>query len=240
MEKTYTFEQIVFALRKEYLEVQKQLNELKKFIDTARTQDASFCLFTDMIILYLKKRKTLLDKIKELFGIAPLDGVWYDVTTDLESIYYFINRDVCSIYNPDELRKQINAILGSDFFKNIAIPDDVLAFSAENKNAFLLLKPGNLELNICGVNQNGEKEISYFWYSPESDTFLLSDKIKNSTDDEIYQLFSLGFSHNYFNDYHHRFLTGYDGKEIEIEGISDSLEIIEEPKKIVLRPMKVK
>ena len=69
---------------------------------------------------------------------------------------------------------------------------------------------------------------------------MLSDKIKNSTVDEIHQLFSLGFSHNYFNDYHHRFLASYEEKEIEIEGLSDSLEIIEEPKKIVLRPTKVK
>ena len=62
------------------------------------------------------------------------------------------------------------------------------------------------------------------------------------TPDDIFKLLNLSLDGNYLNDYHRRVLNNYEEKEIDIDDSFNSneakLEIIEEPKKLILKPKK--
>ena len=70
------------------------------------------------------------------------------------------------------------------------------------------------------------------------------NKEKNITFDDIFKLLSLSINRNYLNNYHHKILDNYEEKEIDID-IDDNfnsnvakLKIIEEPKRLILKPKK--
>ena len=70
----------------------------------------------------------------------------------------------------------------------------------------------------------------------------MKNEEKIITPDDIYKLLNLSLDEKYLNDYHRRILDNYEEKEIDIEDNFNSnkakLEIIEEPKKLILKPMK--
>lgn len=244
MNRIYTFEQIVFALRKEYLETEKQLNQLKKYVEiTGKIDDVNFRLTdTRKMRLFLTKKQTFLDKIKKELGLYIYGAYNHDVTTDMFTSYYIGKKEVCSISNVEELRKNIKDIIESDFSQNIVINNKTSIPCNENNNTSLLITPLGMGLsNYCDDDSN--ERFSCFLYDSSEDAFTLINKEKNITLDEIYKLFSLSFASCYFNDYHYKLLDNYQEKELDIEDKFDNkyskLEIIEEPKKLILRPKKM-
>lgn len=241
MKRMYTFEQIVFALRKEYLEVENQLNEMKKHTTiTGKIVDASFNLIEPgKISLSLIEKQTILNQIKKHLGlyIFGSDTYNFDVTKDILPSYSIGSKDTCYISNLKELRKRIDDIIQSDFGQNIIINKNIIIPSNEDKNNSLFIAAPGIELMI-------ESGYPYIYYNPSEDVFVIIKKDKIISLSEIYNLFNLNFDGDYLNNYLCKSIDNYEEKELIIEDNFDSqkakLQIIEEPKKLILKPKQLK
>ena len=238
----YTFEQIIFGLRKEYLEVEKQLAELKQYVDvSSKVDDYYFHIagYPSKLFLYLNKRKNLLEKIEMSLGQYMFGSTHFDVTNGVDTSYYSRKKAICTINNKEELDKKIEAFIHSDFFMQIVANNYVSIPCNENKVNTLLIGPGYMEL-INGINCY----YPHLEYLPRQDVLEIANEEKIITSDDIFKLLNLSLNGNYLNDYHYKVLNNYEKKEIEIEDSFDSnraeLEIIDEPKKLILRPRKTR
>ena len=240
MENTYTFKYIIFGLRKEYLEIEKQLLELKKYVDVSSKVDGfNFYIAGDpcKLFLYLHKEKNILEQFELMLGTYLHGKTNYKVTSGIEKKYYYKRREICSISNQDELNKQIKQIVQTDFFKNIVANNYLSIPCIENRFNTLHISTGYIGL-INGDNG----EYPHLDYYPRKDKLVMKNEEKIITPDDIYKLLNLSLDGIYLNDYHRKILDNYEEKEIDIEDNFNSnkakLEIIEEPKKLILRPKK--
>jgi len=239
MGNTYTLKQILFALRKEYIEVEKQLKELEKYVTiTGKIDDVSFHIHDfnvpKTIDMYLRKRQTLLDRIRETIGLTGIytRGVaFWMLPEELDAACYWKGKQVCSITDSDGFAKSINDIIESDFVKNIFLniprDDDKLSLNITARGTSLFEKGTNfcpISYNSTGNNINIKRQQSVM------------------TPSYIHDLFNIEFGCENFNDYYKRIIDNYEEKEIDIVDTFDSnysqLEIIEQPKKLVLKPKK--
>ena len=239
MENVYTLKQILFALRKEYIEVEKKLKELEKYINiTGDIDDISFYIHDfnvpKTIDIYLRKKQTILDKIRETIGLSGIytRGVaFWMVPSEIEQACYWKRKKVCSVTDLDGFTKDIKNIIDSDFVKNT-----ILDVMCENNH---------LELNITawGIGlYDKEQFFSTINYSSKDNVLSVERKKDIITPDYIYNLFNIEFGCERFNDYYKGIIDNYEEKEIDIVDTFDSnysqLEIIEQPKKLVLKPKK--
>lgn len=237
MNSTYSLKQILFALREEYLEVEKRLKELEKYVNiTGNIDDISFYIHDfnvqKTIDMYLRKKQTLVDKIREVLGLNGIytRGVaFWMVPNELEAACYWKRKKVCSITDLDNFTKSINDIIESDFVKNIRL--------------YTPIKKGNfvLDTNAFGVSllERGIN-LSRLDYNPKEDIINIEREQRIVTPSYVKDLFNIKFDSESFSDYHKGILDNYEEKEIIIADDFDSdsleLEIIAEPKKLILIP----
>lgn len=240
MDKTYTFSQIVFGLRKEYVDIEKQLMELKKDIEVgSKVEDFNFHIagYPCKMFLYLHKKKNLLEKIEMLLGLYLHDVTEYDVNDGIKKNYYYKKKEICSISNQEELNEKIEQIIQTDFFKNIVANDHISIPCVDNESKSVLITS-----NCMRVFNEINRVYPNLYYHPGEDVLVMMNEEKIITPDDIFKLLDLSLDGNYLNDYHRRILNTYEEKEIDIEDSFNSrkakLEIIEEPKKLILRPKK--
>ena len=236
----YTFEQIIFGLRKEYLEVEKQLAELKQYIDVSnKVDDYYFHIagYPSKLFLYLNKKKNLLEKIELSLNQYILGVTNFDVTKGVNDNYYSRKKVICTINNKEELNKKIAEFIHTDFFMQIAANNYVSIPCNENKTNTILIGPGHI-----GLINRIDGDYPHLDYYPRKDALIIMNKEKNITPEDILNILNLSLDRNYLNYYHHRVLDNYEEKEIDIEDSFTSnkveLEIIDEPKKLILRPKK--
>ena len=239
MYNTYKLRQILFALRKEYIEVERKLRELEKYVNVIDDiDDISFKIhdFNDSknIDMYLTKKQTIIDKIREVIGLPGIytRGVaFWMVPEEIDAAYYWKKDKVCSITDLDDFSKSINEILESDFVKNVK------ANITSKKEDFLLKN------NAGGINLV-KKENNFVPVSYSSDDRCINIKRNESriTSNYINALFNIEFKKDNFNDYYRDIIDGYEDKEIKVINDFSSnyadIEVIEEPKKLILRPKK--
>ena len=240
MDNSYTFKKIIFGLRKEYIEIEKQLIELKKYVDvSSKVESFNFHIAGDpcKLFLYLHKKKNLLEKIEMLLGTYLHGTTNYKVTNGIKKKYYYKKREICSINDQDELNRQIKQIVQTDFFENIVANNYVSIPCRENNINTLHITP-----NHIGLMNGFNAEYPHLDYYPHKDKLVMKNEEKIITPDDIYKLLNLSLDGIYLNDYHRKILDNYEEKEIDIEDSFNSnkakLEIIEEPKKLILRPKK--
>ena len=239
MTNTYSLKQILFALRKEYIEVEKKLKELEKYVNiTGEIDDISFHIHDfnvpKTIDMYLRKKQTILDRIRETLGLTGIytRGVaFWMVPSEIEQACYWKRKKVCSITDLDGFTKDIKEIVESDFVKNTIL--DVIC---ENNNF-------DLNINARGISLYDKEEcFSTIDYYSKDNVLSVESKKDIITPDYIYNLFNIEFGRERFNDYYKGIIDNYEEKEIDIIDTFDSnhskLEIIEEPKKLILRPKK--
>ena len=239
MNKTYRVEEIIFALRKEYLEIERQLEELKKYItikDNVESLKFHYVSNPCRIILLLKEKKRLIDKIMIKLGYYIYGKYNFDVTSDIENVYYIRKKGACVISNPQELKKQINSIMQADFNQNIIANNNKSIPCNENEY-------NTIFIDTYGIKINGTYG-GYPWFNYNSyrDEILIEDRYDIITEEDIYSILNLTIDSSYLNDYHRNIIDNYERKEIEIDIIPEDkrakFKIIEEPKKLILRPQK--
>lgn len=237
MNKTYTTKQILFALRKEYIEVEKKLKELQKYVNiTGKIDDISFHIHDfnvpKTIDMYLRKKQTILDRIRETLGLTGIytRGVaFWMVPSEIEQACYWKRKKVCSITDLDGFTKDIKDIVESDFVKNT-----ILDVVCENNNF-------TLNINARGTSLYDKEEyFSTIDYHSKDDILSVERKKGIITPNYIYDLFNTELGREKFNDYYKGIIDNYEEKEINIidnfESNYSQLEIIEEPKKLILKP----
>lgn len=239
MTNTYSLKQILFALRQEYIEVEKKLKELEKYVNiTGEIDDISFHIHDfnvpKTIDMYLRKKQTILDRIRETLGLTGIytRGVaFWMVPSEIEQACYWKRKKICSITDLDGFTKDIKEIVESDFVKNTIL--DVIC---ENNNF-------DLNINARGISLYDKEEcFSTIDYYSKDNVLSVESKKDIITPDYIYNLFNIEFGRERFNDYYKGIIDNYEEKEIDIIDTLDSnhskLEIIEEPKKLILGPKK--
>lgn len=241
MEKIYTFKQIIFGLRKEYIEVEKQLTELKKFVDvSSKVEGFNFYIAGNPseLFLYLHKKKNLLEKIEMLLGQYTHGTTNYNVTEGINSSYLYEKKEICSINNQDELNKRIEQLVQTDFFKNILANNYTSIPCNENKIITLQITPEHIGL-INGING----DYPHLDYYPREDILVMKNEERTIVPDDIFKLLNLSLDGNYLNSYHRRILDSFEEIDIDIEDSFSSnkarLEIVEKPKKLILKPKKI-
>lgn len=239
MNRKYTLKHILFALREEYLELEKQLKELENYvIINGDIDDISFRVhdfnFPKTIDIYLKKRQTLLDKIAEIIGFVGIytrGVVFWNVPKEIDAACYWKRTKVCSISDMEEFTKSINDILESDFVKNtyLAIPRGDHKYSLTITSSTTTL-------------HEKRSDFSSISYNSKYNSININRRKNNITPDYIDNIFNITFNRGKFNDYYKSIFDNYEDKEIDIIDSFDSnhsqLEIIEEPKKLILKPKK--
>ena len=241
MNKKYRVEEIIFALRKEYLEVERQLEELKKYVIASNNLEKfNFYLYNYDICrvhLALTERRNWINKMCIRLGIYAWGAVIEDVSEDIEKRYYSDKKRLCTISNPEELKRKIKRIQESDFAKNIIANKPHPIPIIEDKDKSFFIKEKRIDLYTRAPN----KYQTYSYYS-NYDLIIVENEFANITEEDIYSILNLTIDGSYLNDYHRNILDNYEKKEIEIENIPDEkrakFKIIEEPKKLILRPKK--
>lgn len=246
MNKTYTLKHVIFALREEYLKVEKELTELKKYVSVNNKVDEfNFHIAGNPcnLLLHLYKKKNLLEKFGEWLGVYISGYPQCDVTNGIDLDNYYSKKGILLINKKEELNNKIEQIIKSDFFKNITANNHISIPCLENESASLHISSNGTTLF------NRDNTYPWFDYFPHYDVFNVNwskDKKKIITSDDIYKIFSLSLDSKYLNDYHRNVLDNYEEKEIYID-IDDNfrkndvkLEIIEEPKILILKPKKSK
>lgn len=239
MNKTYRVEQVIFALRKEYLEIERQLEELKKYVTINNNVESFKFHFASnpcRIILLLKERKRLIDKIMIKLGYYIYGKYNFDVTSDIENIYYIRKKEACIISNPQKLQKEIMSIVQIGFNQNITANNNKSIPCNENEY-------NTIFIDTYGININGTYGgYPWFNYNSHRDEILIEDRYDIITEEDIYNILNLTIDGSYLNDYHHNIIDNHERKEIEIETLPEDkrvkFKIIEEPKKLILRPQK--
>ena len=239
MDNTYKLKQVLFALRKEYIEVERKLRELEKYVNVMGTvDDISFKIhdFNDSktIDMYLKKKQTIIDKIREAIGLPGIytRGVaFWMVPEEVDAAYYWKKDKVCSVTDLDSFSKDIDKILQSDFVKNVK------ANIMSKKEDFLL------ENNVRGIDLiKKENKFTPVSFSSNEGCIDIKREEYRITPNYINALFNVEFKKDNFNDYYRDIIDGYEDKEIKVINDFSSnyadIEVIEEPKKLILRPKK--
>lgn len=239
MSNSYNFKRVLFALRQEYIEVERKLKELEKYVNiTGEIDDISFHIHDfnvpKTIDMYLRKKQTLLDKIRETLGLTGIytRGVaFWMVPSEIEQACYWKRKKVCSITDLDGFTKSITDIVESDFVKNTIL--DILC---ENDNF-------SLNINARGTSLFEKGEIySAISYNAKENILNIRRRDSIINPNYIEELFNIKIAREYFNDYYKGVIDNYTEKEIDIVDNFNSncskLEIIEEPKKLILRPQR--
>lgn len=240
MENTYNLKQILFALRNEYIEIEKQLKALEGHINiTGDIDDISFHIHDfnkpKTIDMYLKKEQTVLDKIREALGFCGLYTrgiVFWKVPEEVDAAYYWKGKKVCFIDDLAAFSEDINRIIESDFVRNI------------NMNMFDINNQFFIDANVRGVamHKRGTINPPLDYYSKE-DVLTIKFNEKTVTPKYIEDLLSVEFLRDNFSDYYQDIIDNYNEKEISIvddfEADNSKIEIIEEPKKLILKPQKI-
>ena len=240
MSKTYTFKQIIFALRKEYIENEKQLAELKKHINVSdKIEYFNIRMYGNpsKLNFFLERKKNILEKIQIMLNMYIYNKASFNITNGFEKKHYDRLKKVCSIDDQEKFNKKIEEITQSDFFNNIIVNNDI-PFIEKDINGIYISQNGIRLINTIDV------EYPKFKYYPPEDELVMKNEKEIITPDDILKLLSLSIDGKYLNDYHHSILDNYEEKEIDIDDNFNSnkakLEIIEEPKKLILKPKKIK
>lgn len=156
----------------------------------------------------------------------------------MKDTYYFGNKQFCSINNPEELSKRIKEIVKAEFFGNIVANKHSPIPCLENKNNSFLITASNMDIFP------GNDLKPYLSYWSRNDEFEAISTEKIIIPDDINKLLNLSLNSSYLNDYHRNILDNYEEKDLDIYDFAKNgivkLDIIEEPKKLILKPKNIK
>lgn len=188
--------------------------------------------------LVLNKKQNLIEKILVNMGLST--GIYkaYELTDEVKDTYYFGNKQFCSINNPDELSKRIKEIVETEFFGNIVANKHSPIPCLENKNNSFLITASSMDIFP------GNDLKPYLSYWSRNDEFEAISQKKIIIPDDINKLLNLSLNSSYLNDYHRNILDNYEEKDLDIYDFAKKgivkLDIIEEPKKLILKPKNIK
>ena len=240
---SYTFKDILFGLRCEYLKLEQQLSELNKYIlmDDNNIDDMYFHLIHSysgdkvqmLCTIYDKKNKIekILERIGYYIGICPSHKVSF--VDNMDGVYNILDYPfIVDKFRIEEFSQYIYDIFNSEFGKNIKFIHSGIGY---DNLPFLSVHPGYISLYL-----NGYVSLEY---NPHKGDYIHLYGYKNGiADEKIDTILNMNFPKGKFPEYYQYLIESYSSmdKEYDIIGILKhhkkiDLEIIDEPKKMILR-----
>ena len=224
MEK-YTLKQIIFALREVYLENEKQLEELKKYITIKTDQKLDKFDFysyssNNKKVLELELREQQGFIIRFLEQLSDLELYKQPIKTieiahELNGEKKYIKMPISDIYEINDHNRLYNyahRVLDSRFAKNINIPE-------------FIFNDINFECNTTGIrtninSKNGIKPGSII-YNSKKDIITLQPELFDLYYNNVIDLFNSEVPVDNFSDYHREIIEGSQDnhKRLLIDGL---------------------
>lgn len=244
MDNNYTFKQILFGLKDEYLLCQERLNSLKRYINLEdnKLRDVKFHLsyeYNDvdsikiLCSLYEEKSKleSKIEGLKYKLGIVPDHKLSY--INDIDGIYTI--EQYSEIIDEDKIKdfdERVFWILNTDFSKNASF---IHVGNGYPECPFLSISPSNIYMSECGFASVDFNSIKGNYVNLCSYNGIL-------TEDKIRCIFDTRFTKKRFTQYYQDLIDNSSclDKSLEIIGNlgyskKGNFELIEDSKKLVLR-----
>lgn len=250
----YTFKEILFGLRHEYLKVQQELEKLKPYAHVNESLEKkildfyfelSQCRFEkkpEVYCHFVPKQSYLKKKINRIKAFLTGDmPIWYSqVLCDNNNRYYMKQQPfpihVCDYEYCEEFDEMLQKILNSDFAHSIYSKCDTKFLG---KSYHLEIQPSNINLfgtiNVMNMDSSCDYILCY-------DNINISHHSKNLSQDFINEIFNVQFSKEMIPSYHQNIIdnSNVSDKKVRIvDDISDltmvDFSIEEDEKEIVLR-----
>lgn len=244
MDDNYTFKQILFGLKEEYLLCQERLNLLKSYInlEERKLRDVKFHLSYEynndddvkiLCTLYEDKGK-IKNKIEELklrLGIIPNNKVSY--VDKVDGIYTI--KEYPEIIDKDRIQdfdERVFWILNTNFAKNASF---IHIGNGYPGIPFLSVHPSNIDISESGF--------ASAFFSPSKGNYINIYSYNGLlTEEKIKDVFNIEFSRGRFPEYYQDLIENSNcfDKPLEIIGNlgyskKGNFELIEDSKKLVLR-----
>lgn len=213
MRDYYYLWEVLLSLRVEYLNNRKELDELKKYIicDDKRVADFYFWLFkydTELSVwICSKEKKERLSYLKILLGIYIIgleETLLERKNNELKLVRNKYNLNLNPNYI-DELNKQIDKILASDFVQKMPL------YVSDDTKIFQL---SLTKLSLATVN---EFTFDYYCLGKESIHIENFCEEKRITDEFIWDILNTKIPKTCFNEYHHSIIEkNLNQKEISL------------------------
>ncbi|MBQ8234911.1 MAG: hypothetical protein IJZ36_04965 [Bacilli bacterium] len=219
--KYYTFKDILYGLRHEYMINEERLTKLKKCIDIKKEDYDKFSFY--------------LCKINPLINTMLICDTGY-YRKNITYPYYnykiaYNNHDKNSfnINNIDKFNNILNTIITSKFANFIFI--DYIELQG-------YLSTYELNINLTNINlylKEGKYPNTTCIYYPKYDTVSIQNN--KISDELINYIFNIKFPKNIFPKYHKEIIESSNilSKKLEIEDISSTFKLEENEKKLILK-----
>lgn len=248
---TYAFKEVLIGLRKEYLKIYEELNELKKFvtIDNKSIDDIQFFIGESFfkenaelkVDVYFKQSQ-LQRKIIELKKLLRI-YIYPNNTSELvknNNNEYFVLNDNFKIWINDKFKRDFydkaTKILESDFAKHITTFHDI-NHRIEPFNYYLNILSTCLDIDAISESSSGPM----CRYLAKEDKVILFCKSPYTKKDFINNVFNIRIPKDKFTEYHKNVIEKVDNKNVDIEIIGEinkakvnTFSIKENTKKLIL------
>lgn len=243
IKETYTFKEILFGLRNEYLRITSQLNSLQKYLHLKENgfESINFQILKNSdnqeisLMCILIDRQTKLEKLLYRFiknlGIYPDNQI--DYIKELEDDFVFCNyHQLLKVESQKEFTRDIINIYNDEFIQNMQ--NTFYGVGYENV-PYLSLLPHSIyisEANHLAID-----------YDLTKGDYLHINSIHHKISNELIEAsFNMTIPKRRIPEYYQNIIESSETKDNQIDIIGDingfqtvNLKIIEEPKKLILK-----
>ena len=242
----YTYKHLLFAIREEYQSIQKQKEQLKKYVTKSKfINDYRFDLTVNKgknipkLFLEFELREKVLQKcLRSILGGAFNNSKLFDITNG------FSENDKYNVYKREKNYFYINDEQKlNDLIKGLVQSDYIQERLLDKRIGFPLLEHGkkHLEFNWnYGLNFVDDQDPYYdkMEYDIYEDKIYIENYKKNICKEDIMSMLNYKIDISKMNNYYQKLLENGSDKTVVIDSVFNSnqarLSILETPKEYVL------
>ena len=240
----YTVKQILFGLRNEFVENQKALQDLKKYIDMDR-EGIKYNIYYDInlekkyysLVFLVNEERNFIQRL--LLALTSPSEAEYKIDDNSSLVFmddkYPTKSIRPNIENTALLKECANNILKSRFVREMYVPSIV----NEDVKHDLLISPNNIS---TGIFQGSALSPSSIYYRPTRDIIEITSFYDFFFKEDLNKILELEISEDKLNPYMIETINNHDvsKKEVEINGLKQVMDkqnfkIIEDEEKITLQ-----
>ena len=251
----YTYKDILFSLRKEYIKNEEKLKKLREDSVCYNEKIKDFYFSVNKWSEDIKPEIVCEIERKQNFIKQCIEKLIFNLTGSYPNTYfkllknnndeYFLNDNSIHVRpkknKKSEFHNNINDILTSDF-ANLMYSTPIVANSTQSTCEYFYLSPSMISLTLSDIS-SGEYELSYLNYISHDDSIRISTYDHKLNEKFLYYMFELKFKKEDLSPYLQNILESSDtfDKQIicpdrlEQTTYQTKFKIEEDGKKLILR-----
>lgn len=239
--KDYNYKQALFALKDEYIRLEKEMQKLNNYINYGE-----ICV-PDKKLIYLNHLDELHLQISYIRDIERRDFVDINLLEEIEKKYLYSDKTLFEITDMDKFKEQINVVMNDKFRKELLRK----RFKLDYRGHSLAVSNNSLGQFSCYLTNSGsfyDSRHTVYIY-PTNNEFKVEAINERFTVDDFYELMNTPISKPYLcnlPDYYIGLLDKYEDKDIVVDenqpfqkesyrSISTTFDIKEDKNKIFLK-----